>query len=293
MNSRDLNYFLKVRELKHFGKAAEACFVSQPALSMQIKKLEGFLGIKLIERTNKSVLVTPEGEVIAEHAEVILRNIEEMKSAAKSLKDPFSGVLKIGVFSTLAPYFLPKIMPKLSRSFPKIFFHLIEEQTQKLIELLKAGKIDAAFLVERVVDNNFQNYPLFSEDFFLALASSHPLACYESVNFDDIKTESLLLLDEGHCLRDQALAICEKNKIKENQNFRATSLETLRYMVASGVGVTLIPKLACLPTENLVYIPFYPDKPVRRIALYWRKSSSRERLFQRLTHTVTSVIKIL
>lgn len=176
---------------------------------------------------------------------------------------------------------------------PKISFYLIEEQTQKLIELLKAGKIDAAFLAEPVVDNNFQNHSLFLEDFFLALASSHPLANYESINFDDIKTESLLLLDEGHCLRDQALAICEQNEIKENQNFRATSLETLRYMVATGVGVTLIPKLACLPTKNLVYIPFDRDKPVRRIALYWRKSTSRQRLFQHLIDTVTSAIEIL
>lgn len=276
MNTRGFKYLIALSELKHFRKAAEACFVSQPALSMQIKKLEETLGIKLLERTNKSVMLTKEGDIIAERARGILKDVDDLKAIAQAAQDPFSGEIKLGIFPTLAPYWLPKIMPLLAKQFPKISFYLIEEQTNKLIDQLKEGKVDAAFLAEPVMEKDFQHTSIFVEEFLVATPKSDALSKLKSIKQTDLEDKNILLLDEGHCLRDQALDVCHKMRIQEHQNFRATSLETLRHMVASGIGITLMPKLACVPTKNIVYIPFHSAKPSRKIALYWRKASSKQ-----------------
>lgn len=282
MNTRDLQYLVALSEHLHFGKAAEACFVSQPALSMQIKKLEETLGITLLERTNKSVLLTETGIAIAERARNILNQIDEMRDFAKLSKDPYSGELKIGIIPTLAPYLLPKIIPALSKKFPNISFYLFEKQTSLLIEKLKIGKLDAAFLVDPIDEINFTNTTLFQEEFLLAVPSLHRLAKQKSIKQHDISNESILLLEEGHCMREQTLSLCYKMKAVEAQHFRATSLETLRHMVAAGNGITLIPKLAQQVNDGITYIPFTTAKPMRSVGLYWRNSTAKGQLLEEL-----------
>ncbi|MBP9725838.1 MAG: LysR family transcriptional regulator [Gammaproteobacteria bacterium] len=290
MNTRDLEYLVALSDLKHFGKAASACFVSQPALSMQIKKLEESLGVQLLERTNKSVLLTDQGSIIAERARKILSDIDEIKEISKSAKDPLSGEIKIGIFPTLAPYLLPLIVPQLSQHYPKLSFYLFEEKTSPLIEMLKEGKLHAAFLTAPIIEKNLSNSILFEEEFMLAVPIKHTLAKLKSVKQHDLKNQNLLLLEEGHCMRDQALALCHRMDITENKKFRATSLETLRHMVAAGVGITLIPKLACYTNNNIAYIPFITPKPTRTIGLFWRSSSSKQALLDNIAATIKSLL---
>ena len=280
MNTRDLQYLVALSDFCHFGKAAEACFVSQPALSMQIKKLEESLGIKLLERSNKSVLLTDTGIAIAERARQILNQVEEMRDLAKLAKDPYSGELKLGIIPTLAPYLLPLIITPLAKKFPKISFYLIEEQTSVLIEKLKMGKLDAAFLAYPAIETSFATALLFEEEFLLAAPNTHPLAKRKSIKQNDLYNQNVLLLEEGHCMREQTLALCRKMHVAETQNFRATSLETLRHMVAAGNGVTLMPKLAQQLHDGVSYIPFSTPKPVRSIALYWRFSAAKKPLLE-------------
>ena len=291
MNIRDLTYFLKVAELGHFGKAADACFVTQPTLSMQIKKLEDDLGIKLFERTNKSVLLTEQGVAIAEYARQILNLTYDIKELAKSSKDLFSGEIKIGIFPTLAPYLLPLIIPKLTKIYPKLSFYLIEEKTAVLIDQLHNGKLDAAFLSYPIVEKNLKDAVLFEETFLLAVPKKHPLAALKSVNQKELKNEELMLLDEGHCMRDQALSVCSQVKIHENQNFRATSLETLRHMVSAGVGITLMPKLACRKSSTISYIPLSEPKATRSIGLFWRASSAKFLLIDSLVKEIKKILQ--
>lgn len=272
MNIRDLTYLVALAETTHFGKAAEKCFVSQPALSMQIKKLETYLGVTLLERTNKSVMLTAIGKDMAERARIILQQTQEMREIAKSAADPYCGQLKLGIFPTLAPYLLPHIIAPISKQFPNIAMYLVENQTASLIEELQAGKIDAAILALPVSDAGFSSTVLFAEEFLLAVAKNHPLAKSKTVKPDKLAEHELLLLDEGHCLREQALSFCQRVSAQETTNFRATSLETLRHMVAAGLGMTLIPKLACKANDNVAYIPFHSSKPSRTLGLVWRKT---------------------
>lgn len=290
MNIRDLHYLIALSDHHHFGKAAEACFVSQPALSMQIKKLEETLGIKLLERTNKSVLLTEAGIAITERARQILNQVEEMRDFAKLAKDPYSGQLKIGIIPTLAPYLLPLIIPSLSKQFPKISFYLIEEQTSTLIEKLKIGKLDTAFLAHPVTETGLSSTLLFEEEFLFAVPSTHPLAKRKVIKQNDLSNQNILLLEEGHCMREQTLALCHKMNASETQNFRATSLETLRHMVAAGSGVTLIPKLAQQLHDNVSYIPFSSPKPMRSIGLYWRLSSAKNTLLEDIAARIKKLI---
>ncbi len=280
MNIRDLKYLVALIEHRHFGKAAEVCFVSQPALSMQIKKLEADLGVQLIERTNKSVMLTETGNLLGERARLILNQVNEMRELAKLMKDPFSGDLKLGIFPTLAPYLLPYIVPKLSAAYPKLSLYLIEEQTAALLEKLKNGKIDAAILALPILEPGLSVSPLFDEEFVLGVPKAHPLAKRKTIKQTELENINLLLLEEGHCLREQALALCHKVNVAENQNFRATSLETLRHMVASGLGMTLIPRLACKENDGVTYLPFSGSKPSRTIGIVWRKSSAKEKLLK-------------
>lgn len=290
MNIRDLKYLIALADHNHFGKAADACFVSQPALSMQIKKLEEELGVKLLERTNKSVLLTDSGISIVEKARQVLHHVNDMREIAASAKDPYSGELKMGIFPTLAPYLLPHIIPQLSKMFPKLSLYLVEEPTALLVEKLKQGKLHAAFLASPVSEINFKNAPLFEEEFLLAVPNAHSLSKRKIIKQEELSNKELLLLDEGHCLREQALSVCQMVNASENQSFRATGLETLRYMVASGVGITLIPKLACSPGNNISYIPFASPKPTRSIALFWRASSVKQIVLQEIANVVKKIL---
>lgn len=275
MNLRDLQYLVAVVEHRHFGKAAEQCHTSQPTLSMQLKKLEGTLGVQLFERSSKKVMVTPIGEAIAAKARHILQDSRDIRDMAKAAQDPFAGEFRLGAFPTLAPYFLPRAVPAIHKKLPKLKLLLVEEKTLLLLERLKAGTLDAALLALPIEEAGLETTPLFDDPFLLAVAPSHPLAKRKHIHQRDLKGEQLLLLEDGHCLRSQALEVCSLIGSSEQQEFRATSLETLRQMVASGVGITLMPQLAIGKDKSVCYIPFAGLAPSRSIGLVWRKHAAR------------------
>ncbi len=287
MNLRDLEYLVAVADNLHFGKAALSVHVSQPTLSMQLKKLEGSLGVQLFERTNKRVMLTPIGHDIVARARRTLDEAEQISRIARAAKDPQSGTLKLGIFPTLAPYLLPSLMPKMKKGFPRLNLLLVEERTPELIRQLETGAIDAALLAMPVTSDHLTSLRLFAEPFLLAVSSTHPLAKRKSVQVADMQDEAVLLLEDGHCLRDQALEVCHLAGVGESANFRATSLETLRHMVAASHSVTLIPKLATDPRDStLRYIPFRHPQPSRTIGLYWRSTSARGNLFNTIARLV-------
>lgn len=289
MNLRDLHYLVSVSDHLHFGKAAEACNVSQPTLSMQLKKLEDTLGVQLFERTNKSVMLTTIGADITVRARRILEESHQLRAAAKAAVNPLSGELRLGIFPTLAPYFLPSLMPLLKKHFPLLNVLLVEEKTAELIARIEQGRIDCALLAMPVEKEAFNASVLFTEPFVLAVPASHALAKRASVSQGDLRHETMLLLEEGHCLREQALEVCSTIGVGESNSFRATSLETLRHMVASGNAVTLMPRLSVRSDDALVrYIPFKKPSPSRTIGLFWRKTSPRSALFNQITQMITS-----
>jgi LysR family hydrogen peroxide-inducible transcriptional activator len=265
------------------AKAAIECHVSQSTLSIQIRKLEEELGIALFERAAKRLNLTAAGRAVLEIARDIVRQSEKLREAAKSHSDPFTGIFRLGVFPTLAPYLLPKITPAIAAHFPQLELRLIEEKSPVLDAKLHAGEIDAALSSLPAENAHFEEAELFVDPFLLACRKDHPLASRKQVTKADLADETLLLLDEGHCLRNQALDFCFAARARENGGFRATSLETLRQMVAAGTGITLIPRIAVLPTPNLAYVPFArKDAPSRTIGLVWRQSSPQKKLLEAL-----------
>lgn len=290
MNIRDLKYLIAIADYQHFGKAAEACFVSQPGLSMQIKKLEETLGIQLIERTNKYVLPTEVGQTIIKHARDVISRIDAIQEIAAQAKDPFSGSLRLGIIPTLGPYLLPYIAPQLSQLFPKLALYLVEDFTDNLLSQLTEGKLDAALLALPILGDNFFTSSLFEEEFYLAVSTRHVLAKKKGINLSDLQDKTLLLLEEGHCLREQALNICHQTNAHEAINFRATSLETLRCMVAANAGITLMPKLSCSKNEAVCYLSFFDPKPMRTIGLVWRVSSGKKILFENIAEQIKKLL---
>lgn len=277
MNIRALKYFVKLAELKHFSRAAEACFVSQPTLSTQVRKLEEQLGVSLVERAPRKVMLTPIGEDIAHRARHILRDIDHLEAAARRSKDPTTGNLKLGIFPTLAPYLLPHVIPRIRAKYPELRLQLVEEKTEDILRMLDQGRLDAAVLALPVNEQGLEMHTLFKENFVAAMPASHPLGDKTTISLKDLEGEELLLLEEGHCLRQHALAVCDLAGAHERVDFHATSMETLRQMVAANVGMTLMPVLSIKPpippTENIVLRNFEAPQPNRTIALVWRKSS--------------------
>ena len=278
MNLRDLRYLVALADLKHFGRAAEASFVSQPTLSTQIKKLEEELGAPLIERNPRNVLLTDVGEAVVARARLMLREADEIKNIARRAKDPASGAVKIGIFPTLGPYLLPHVVPQIVAKFPKLELMLFEEKTEIILKKLHDGELDAGILALPIHDDTLHSEFLFEEPFVLAVPATHRMAKQKKVKLSDLAEERLLLLDDGHCLRDQALEVCQIAGAVERSGFRATSLETLRHMVSANVGMTLLPALAVRPpapaTANVALIPFADPQPHRRIAMVWRRTSA-------------------
>ncbi len=279
MNLRDLEYLVAVADHRHFGRAADACHVSQPTLSTQLKKLETELGVDLVERARQVVLTEP-GERVVERARAILADVDAVRGIARQASDPRAGTLRLGAFPTIAPYLLPHVVPHLRHEFADLELHLVEEKTPVLLDRLGAGRIDAAVLAMPVPDESLHVEPLFREDFVLAVPAGHHLAGLpEPLPLSALTGERMLLLDDGHCLRDHALSVCRLAGIREQPGFRATSLETLRYMVAAGAGVTLLPRMAVEPpvaaSESIVLKAFQAPAPAREIALVWRRSSVR------------------
>ena len=278
MNLRDLRYLVSLSEHKHFGRAAEASFVSQPTLSTQIKKLEDELGVALVERTPRKVLLTEVGREIGLRARDVLTEVDQIRASARRTLDPESGTVRLGIFPTLGPYLLPHVIPRIRERFPRLELLLIEEKTEVVLRQLREGRLDAGVLALPIHDDQLHAEFLFEEPFLLAVPENHELARHKSLKLGDLSDQSLLLLEDGHCLRDQALEVCQLAGASEKSGFRATSLETLRQMVAANVGATLLPVLAVKPpvarSENVHLVPFRGDVPSRRIAMIWRKSSA-------------------
>lgn len=294
MNLRDLTYLVSLAEHRHFGRAAEASFVSQPTLSTQIRKLEDELGVALVERTPRKVLLTETGREIARRARGVLAEIEEIKAIAQRTRDPEAGRLRLGVFPTLGPYLLPHLVPRVRRRFPRLELLLVEEKTEQVIRMLREGSLDVGILALPLHEESLHAEFLFEEPFVLAVPDDHPLARRKArLKLADLEDESLLLLEDGHCMRDQALELCQLAGAGEKVGFRATSLETLRQMVAANVGITLLPTLAIKPpvarTDNVQLLEFAGHAPSRRIALVWRKSSSLGPFLERFAGVVRSL----
>jgi len=293
MNLRDLDYLVAVARELHFGRAAQSCNVSQPTLSMQLKKLEETLGVQLFERTNKTVILTPVGRDIASRAARVLEEMQQVRQVAKSAKDPLAGKVRLGIFPTLAPYILPMLMPAFSKAFAQLELLLIEEKTPILIQQLEEGLIDCAMLAMPVSSPHLSHHTLFTEPFVLAVSATHRLAKRSSVTRADIAHESMLLLEDGHCLREQALEVCHLIGMGEAQHFRATSLETLRHMVAASEHITLMPRFAVRDDDTHVrYIPFKSHAPARTIGLYSRKTSARAKLYAAMTDVIQKTVNI-
>lgn len=281
MNLRDLEYFVALAKYRHFGRAAEACHVSQPSLSAQIKKLEETLGVPLIERSSKRMMLTEAGDEVLRHAQAILAQAEEIREVGRMASDPMSGRFRLGVIPTIAPYLLPTLLPKLEKEFPNLELELYEGQTQTITTQLKRGELDAVLLALPLGDDAFKEAELFRERFFLAVPAAHKLTSRTHVEPRHLEGEQLLLLEDGHCLRDQALEVCALAGASEYQHFRATSLETIRQMVKSGAGVTLLPEMAIGKDEpGMTILPFKPPAPHRSIGLAWRRTSPRQKLMQ-------------
>ena len=293
MNIQSIKYLAALQKYAHFGKAAKICCVSQPTLSMQIKKLEDFLGVHLVDRDSKPIQLTEIGTRIAEHAQNILREMDAMREAAQAAKDPYSGQIKLGVIPTVAPYLLPLIFPQLKHIFSQLTYFLVEAQTHNLVEELQQGKLDAAILALPVTATHLTEYHFFNEEFLLAAPSGHPWSKRKTVKSEHLAGQHLFLLNDGHCLREQALAVCQQVNAKEAENFRATSLETLRHMVAAGSGLTLMPRLACRKGDGLVYIPFSDVKPSRNLGLVWRTTTGRALLCNKLGRTLQTLLQRL
>ena len=278
MNLRALQYFVKLSDLRHFSKAAEACFVSQPTLSTQIRKLEDELGVQLVERSPRKIMLTPVGEEIADRARTVLNEVNQIRAVARRAGDPADGNLRIGLFPTLAPYLLPHVIPTIRKQYPNLKLQLVEEKTEEIINMLQQGELDAALLALPINDDGLEMEILFEEPFVLALPGEHPLGSKSDITLKDLKGTELLLLDEGHCLRDHALEVCALAGAHERVDFHATSMETLRQMVAANVGITLMPILSVKPpiaqTSNLVTKKFASPAPSRTIAMVWRNSSA-------------------
>lgn len=270
---RQLQYALAVGEALSFRRAAERCRVAQPSLSAQIAALEGALGVRLFERSRRQVLVTPAGVALLEGARAVLAAAEALVESARGASDPFSGRLRLGVIPTVSPYLLPSAAPALRRAYPRLRLEWLEEKTEVLVARLQAGAIDGALLALEAELGEVEHEIVAQDPFVLAAPRGHPLAVHRGpARAADLRGAAVLLLDEGHCLRAQALEVCTRARARENE-FRATSLPTLVQMVASGAGVTLLPRLS-VPTETrtgqLALREFASPAPHRTIALVWR-----------------------
>jgi LysR family transcriptional regulator, hydrogen peroxide-inducible genes activator len=275
---KDLRYLIAVADTRHFGRAAERCFVSQPTLSAQLKKLEQYLGVQLIERHPRRVTLTEAGEEIVARARRIAESSDEIVTLAQTHRDPLAGRLRVALLPTIGPYVLPRVVPAVRKAMPRLTLLLYEYRTETLLEKLHAGEVDLGVLALPVPLDGLEARTLYEEPFTVALPERHRLAAQDSVRVRDLNGESLLLLEEGHCLRDQALELCG-HVARETQDFRATSLETLRQMVASGAGITLMPQLATQGAYGQARgVEIRPLRPVptRRIGAVWRRTSARQ-----------------
>jgi len=273
---RQLRYLDALARQRHFGRAAEECAVTQPALSMQIHELEEFLGGELVERCQGDAILTELGKQIAERAASILRDAHDLVDFAHHNGRLLTGILRLGVIPTLAPYLLPRVLPELQRRYPDLRPSLLEAQTKTLLNELTRGNVDLLLLALPVEKADVETLELFEDRFLLAAPASDPLPEQARVTPDDVRARNLILLGEGHCLREQALAFCPDALNDANTNFFATSLTTITQMVANGYGVTLLPEVAVdveVRDDRIKLLRFCEPQPRRRVGLMWRRTS--------------------
>ncbi len=287
---KDLRYLVAVADQRHFGRAAARCFVSQPTLSAQLKKLEESLGVQLIERAPNNVTLTEAGVAIVARARRIIEASEEVVALAAGQRDPLAGKLRLALLPTIGPYLLPHVTRAIRKALPRLELRLYELQTAPMLEKLHGGELDLGILALPVELAGLEARELYREAFMVALPERHPLAARATLRAADLKGETLLLLEEGHCLRDQALEVCARAGVSDAQDFRATSLETLRQMVAAGAGVTLLPELASRGAygnaRGVEVRPFAPPAPVRHIGALWRKTTPRRAAIDAVTRLI-------
>lgn len=297
MTLTELKYITAVAHERHFGRAAEACFVAQPTLSVAIKKLEEELGVTIFERGGAEVSITPLGMKIVAQAEVVLEQTAVIKEIATQNKNPLAGPLRVGIIYTIGPYLLPPLVKTMIEQVPQMPLVLQEHFTVRLLELLRQGELDAAIMALPFPEHGLTLHPLYDEPFVVALPKHHPWAERQQISADELKTQTMLLLGNGHCFRDQVLEVCpEMSRFSTTgdgiaRTFEGSSLETIRHMVASGIGITVLP-LASVPDMNdqngmLRYVPFAKPLPSRRVVLACRKSFTRMAAIEAL-HTAVS-----
>jgi len=294
MTLTELRYIVAVAREKHFGRAAEACFVSQPTLSVAIKKLEEELDVKLFERGGAEVTVTPLGEEIVRQAQAVIEQAQAIKEIAKRGKDPLSGPLRLGIIYTIGPYLLPELVKHAIANTPQMPLMLQENFTVKLLEMLRTGELDCAIMAEPFPDTGLAIAPLYDEPFMIAMPKMHPLARRKSIAAEELKRETMLLLGTGHCFRDHVLEVCpEFARFSTDgegirKSFEGSSLETIKHMVASGMGITVVPQLSVPrePQPLVKYVPFDKPVPTRRVVLAWRRTFTRYEAIAALRNAV-------
>ncbi|MDH5633518.1 MAG: DNA-binding transcriptional regulator OxyR [Gammaproteobacteria bacterium] len=290
MNLRELEYLVAVDEERHFHRAAQRCFVSQPTLSGQLKKLEQELGVLLVERSNRQVNMTDVGKAVADQARRVLGEARLIGEIVGSFDDPMAGELHLGLIPTVAPYLLPWFMKPLAEHYPRLKLWLYEYQTHVLLQKLRRAELDVLILALPVDTEEFAQLELYSEPFLLAVPVTEQLASHELISLTDLNGKEVLLLEEGHCLRGQALDICFSAGAHETRGFHASSLETLRHMVGEGMGMTLMPGLAVPEIrrkgDTVLYLRFSDPQPQRRIGMVYRRGSYREPAFSRIAEII-------
>ncbi len=283
MTLTELKYIVAVARERHFGRAAEACHVSQPTLSVAVKKLEEELDVRLFERGANEVSTTPLGEQIVRQAQQVIEQAAAIREIAKTGKDPVSGPLRLGVIYTVGPYLLPELVRQAIERVPQMPLVLQENFTARLLDMLRTGDLDCAILAEPFPDTGLAVAPLYDEPFLAAVPRTHPMAQRERITAEELKNETMLLLGTGHCFRDHVLEVCpEYARFSSGaegirKSFEGSSLETIKYMVASGMGVTVVPRLS-VPSEpqpHVAYVPFTEPAPTRRVVLVWRRTFPR------------------
>jgi len=297
MTLTELKYIVAVARERHFGRAAEACFVSQPTLSVAIRKLEDELGVTIFERGGSEIGVTPVGERLIAQAHKVLQESASMKEIARMGHDPLAGPLRVGVIYTIGPYLLPRLIPVQIQRTPQMPLILQENFTAKLVDLLRNGEIDCAIMALPLPDAGLVTMPLYDEPFMVAMPAGHAWASRQNIEAEDLKQQTMLLLGTGHCFRDHVLGVCPELSRFSDQNegiqrtFEGSSLETIRHMVAAGIGLTVMPVTSLMANENtesalLKYVPFKPPAPDRRVVLAWRKSFPRTAAIEALAQAI-------
>ncbi|WP_262691854.1 hydrogen peroxide-inducible genes activator [Kordiimonas aestuarii] len=289
---KQLRYLVALHRTNHFGKAADACHVTQSTLSAGLQELENLLGTQLVERTKRSVMFTALGEEMVRRATVILNDVDDLTDMASSAKDPLKGIVRLGIIPTIAPFLLPKIMPRIREKLPDLELHLREDKSAELCELVRSGELDLVLFALPFACGDVAEMPLFHDRFMVAYPAGE--APEDGIDTTELDESRLMLLEEGHCLRDHALAACQLLGRGARRELAGTSLNTIVQMVAAGHGITLLPGMAVdaglADGAGVQVVPFKDMIPTRTIGLIWRKTNPRAKTFEALGNVIKDVM---